>query len=159
MALINRLKTFNKKYLLLILFLSLTIIIYELFLSQFLAGKYLFYTGKANMVIDGTAYEVNDNFSVYQSKADFAGIIGKQSNLPKLYVSHVLDEYFIKLKEAKHIIPIHNGRCHFFVWNNAPAWRDVETKLTFTTIETETENENVLEVYREFGCSIAKAIK
>jgi len=154
MTLLKSLKTFNKKYLLLILFLSLTILIYKFFLAQFLAGEYLFYTGEPSMVIDGVSYENNENFSVYTSKDDHAGIIGKSFNYPKLYVSHISDEYFTKLIEVKNIIPINSEQCQFFLWNNEPTWRDAETKLTFQWLDA--ENDNVLDVYREFGCSIAK---
>lgn len=157
MKLFNTFNMFNKKRLLLILFFSLIIIIFKLFLVQFVVGEYLFYTGKPNIVIDGATYEVNENFSAYTSKDDYAGIIGKGFNYPKLYISHISDEYFIKLLEVKAINYINGDMCQFFFWDYSPAWRDTETKLTYQWMNT--ENENVLEVYREFGCAVAKQIK
>ena len=124
---------------------------------QFVTGEYLFYTGKPNVVIDGTTYKVNENFSVYTSKDGYAGIIGKGFNYPKLSVSHISDEYFIKLLEVKAIKHINGDKCQFFFWDYDPTWRNAETKLTFKWLDI--ENENVLEVYREFGCNIAKQIE
>jgi hypothetical protein len=145
---------FNKKRLLLILFFSLAIIIFKLFLAQFVVGEYLFNTGKPNMTIDGAIYDLNENFSVYNSKDDYAGIIGKSFNYPKLYVSHISDDYFLILLEEKSINHINGDKCQFFFSDFDPTWRDVETKLTFKWLDT--ENDKALEVYREFGCSIAK---
>ncbi|MEW6998770.1 hypothetical protein AADZ86_13880 [Colwelliaceae bacterium BS250] len=157
MKLFNTFNMFNKKRLLLILFFSLTLIIFQLFLVQFVIGEYLFYTGKPNVVIDETTYEVDENFSVYTSEDGYAGIIGKDLNYPKLYVSHISDEYFIKLLEVKAIKHINGDKCQFFFLDYDPTWRNAETKLTFKWLDI--ENENVLEVYREFGCSIAKQIE
>ena len=158
------LKNYIKKNILLILVLSVTFIIFELFLMKILVGEFLFYTGKPTMVIDGAAYEVNESFSAYQSEDDFSSIIGKHFNYPKLFVTHISDEFFIKLLEVESITPMNSDKCLFVLWGLSPAWRDTETKLIFKWLYNEDEkgiadeSRDALEVYSEFGCSLAKRI-